>query len=549
MAYTQNFNDDDENKNQQAGSEQVLASSQGSVSNPDSGPSPAKQSKPTSSGSWTNLQQYVTANDGNDAQMGNKIKSGVEQRANQASEMGNQYSTTASSQIDQGTVRDQGIIDAVKTSPTAITQDEQKRAQFDKQWDAYYGGPQQTTDIEGYQQAGQQYNTVQDRAQNAQTQQGRQALLQDEYSRPNYTRGENTLDSFVLGAGNQGRQVLGDINREYGNYAQGWQGILDQVQGNIQQGIDTTNQTREQTRGATNEGIANYNQKFGNYEQQLAQERANWDKQFKGLKQDLNKDRYGVGGLDKDVAKWLDKSGLDLTSLVAKNDYRQLGDFINDDEKAAYKALNELGRIEGSQYQDFSKTGRGADDYFRKTGLYDKGQQAYDLWNQMTAAEKAEEEKRQREYDRLMGVVAPNSTLAGRSNDDINWALDQLGISFEDMNNFNMRGGDWGKYIDPTIDVSKSAVANDAQRKAWQELMGPLATKGFNRQLGSNNMGRYMDFDMDSFLADLPEFKAVQGGGTLPKSNNDPLAGLRQGVIKNDPVANQVNKQKKKWGF
>lgn len=378
MAIQQSW-DDDEEEGQQG--EQVISNQSNAMQSQGGGGGSQQaqgQTKQTSSGSWTNLMDYVDANSGEDARMGEKVESNIAGRADQATQSGKVYQDSASQAIDQGTVRDQGIVAAVGSNPVDVKQNQEE--QFRKQWDATYGGPKAAQDVAGYQDTAAQYRGVEDRAKNAQTHAGRQALLTDEYNRPNYTSGEKSLDSFILGAGDAGKQTLANINQNYSNYASGWDDLVNTVQGDIQQGMDTTAQTRDATRGAVNDARSNLTSNFGD-----AQNQADYaNDELQRLRRALSGTSTGgiAGGpspmdqalaelgVNKDVATFLMNNGMNLGSLL-RNDQAALGDFVRPEDKENYTALLDL-IGEQSDY-DFSKSDFTMNPYDIKNNLVNDG--------------------------------------------------------------------------------------------------------------------------------------------------------------------------------
>jgi len=353
MAYQQDFNlDEDKDKKQQDQGTVVASESSASTPSGGSGNGPQNQPKGTSSGSWTNLSNYITANQGNDSEMGNKVKSDIDTQADSATQAGQVYGETANSRIDSGTVRDNGTIDKIKTSPTAITGSADERAKFDTSWNAYYNGPNQANEVEGYQQTGQLYGAVEDSASNAQTYDGRKGLLKSSYARPSYSSGEQSLDSFIMGGGSGGRQAINDIQSNYSNFNNGWGDLVNSVQGNIQAGVDTTNKTREDTRSAVGQGVESYNKTFDDREVLLKEEGERQSREIERTRADLSSPgsarrqrAYAALGLNPEqiaIAESRYHGGSSNNSLITGGQRRGLGDLTSADEAASYAAINEL---------------------------------------------------------------------------------------------------------------------------------------------------------------------------------------------------------------
>lgn len=541
MAYAPDYNDEEDEENQSG--EQVLSGQSSELGQGAGGGSQQQsQSKPTQSGSWTNLLSYVNANEGNDAQMGEKIKGGLENRAQNAQSMGQTYGNKANQQVSENVIQDSGINEEVKSNAKGVYNDAEKKSQFDKQWDAYYKGPQQANEVEGYEDAQKEYKAVEDRAKTAETYDGRYALLEDEYARPNYTRGEKTLDSFILGAGQQGQQVLGDIKQNYGNYTSGWNDLVNSVSGNIQNAKDTTNQTRENTRNAVNSAIQNQENAFKNYQNQLAQEQSANQQRFNELQSGLsnrNADYYDDVGLDFDIGNYLSGMG-DLGTAISRNGARRIGDLANQNEVDNYNALLNLGRVEGGNFQDFSKSGNTADAYKLNTGLIDTARQAKAFQDDINAKVAAEQAKRDAEYTNMIRTLN-----AGKDKEKIGQLLNMLGISQSTYQNYRDREGkklDFGKIIGGGRSLVGENVMNTNEKNSWAPLMNMLQQSGFAPGMSDKlwDAGSYYDFDKKAlkdfnkkYSKSAPEMGPAMA--TNPLSNTDELPWWID-PTKSDPV-------------
>lgn len=546
MAYQQNFKDEEENKQDgQQGTEQVLAGQSSQMSTqPSAGPSQSgKPQSQRSSGAWTNLQSYVDANAGNDAAMANKIRSGIESRANEASTAGAAYKGQADRDIEAGTVRDDGIIRQVGEDPVGIinniwpsyssrgqqqgvtdqstagavastlngmnSTDPTRREQFDKQWDAYYTGPNNATEVQGYADTGAKYKKVDDRAQTAQSYEGTQALLRDEYDRSNYTQGENQLDAFIMGAGQQGRQVLDDINQTYSGFSKGWDDIVNQVNAGAAEGKRVTDETREGTRQATGDNITRHKDSYSAAADQAAQaaeaEAAAYAEAIKG-------NNYGAMGVDPAIAKWLAGLGVGVDRYVGQAEARKAGDFTTPEEEAAYNALIDLGRTPNDT-QDYTRTGRAADDIFDiNDQVYGAGSTAYKIYtsNEAEAAAKNSERAQEVGYVRslLENPVANKDAL-------YKWAAGR-GITKEQIDLAISNGIDISRFLEEGSNWDVADAADNADRSTWNEIIALLNSYGFNLggdALNDNTVrGDAYTFDKDGFLKALPPIVTNQGG-------------------------------------
>jgi len=265
---------------------------------------------PTKSGSFTNLNNYVTANAGNDATMGAAARGGVQQSANKADAAGTSVYDTGTTAVEAGTVRDDGTIQAVTNlgvvkpvtqtrtvaatpkaaagapapaparapapvgrapkpvgTPVVSAPGRQPAAtpkaapaapinaeQFGKQYNAEYDGPKTASAVSGYGEADAAYGKVDAQGKLAKGDLSeRGQLLDNVYGQDGkqYSQGEKRLDSFILGAGSEGRQALDGIGNDFGDYSGGWRGIQSMLGGKIDEGKATTTATRDGTRAAS----------------------------------------------------------------------------------------------------------------------------------------------------------------------------------------------------------------------------------------------------------------------------------------------------------
>jgi hypothetical protein len=514
VAYQHDFLDED--KNQQQGNPGQTLAGATSVVSPQGGGQASQApdaNKKTSSGSWTNLFDYVNANSGNDAKMGQAIGQNIEQRAGQAQNQAQSFADTTTQKVEAATVKDQGIIDAVSQNPNQVARDAEQRKQFDAQWDAQYRGPNQAQDVEGFGQTANQFAQVQDRANQAQSHGGRKTLLNDEYGRQDYTQGQKTLDSFILGAGEQGRQTLADINQNYGQFTQGWDELLGNLGQTIDQGRQTTEQTRNDTRNAVTSQISNYDNTFTERNAQLEAEMAQWDANRKALAENLakkqNLDRLG---LDRNTADYLTQHGLNLNSLYDASTAKKLGDYVSEDEQMAYESLFDLARAKGSEtYNDFSRSGLSENDYIRlNTDAINAGKNLTGLnstlQNQVQAANQAKANQYQQAVQALDGIG-----LVGVDRAPI---LSQLGISEAEYDRAKQAGINFQDYLKQTGNLSVGDLASTQQRNSWEQLLATLkgVDQGFTgKSIGTatGNPTQAFTFNADAFRQALPPDPAL----------------------------------------
>jgi hypothetical protein len=150
---------------------------------------------PTSSGQWTNLQNYLNANNG--AQFGTQFSGNIEKNVDQASgdlnNATNEFQQNVQASANQ---LDPRIIDELNTNPTSMSSEDQ--ASFQKAFRGGYQGPQNSASDVSFQKATSEAQNAYDESAAAKTAEGKFALLQKYFNNPNYTRGQQSLDSAIL---------------------------------------------------------------------------------------------------------------------------------------------------------------------------------------------------------------------------------------------------------------------------------------------------------------------------------------------------------------
>ena len=213
----------------------------------------AKNSGPTASGSFTNLQSYLDAN--KDLNFGSQVAGRVQGEVDKATTAQNQADTGFRGAVDQGTVKkDNSLLSAVNTDPNSIVSDQNKLSSFDKMRDATYGGPNSLVErADLYNPAQTQTDKAWQVSQQVGSEGGRKAYLDQQFGsgagRYDYSSGKQKLDNLLIAQDPTSKQAFQDVQSK----AQGaknsfgtLQSALDQY---AQQGKATTLDTRNTTRG------------------------------------------------------------------------------------------------------------------------------------------------------------------------------------------------------------------------------------------------------------------------------------------------------------
>lgn len=333
--------------------------------------------KPSKSGAFTNLLSYVGANKGNDGAMAGDIGGNVANQATAADTAGSTFKTNATTAIEKNTVRDDGTVAKVKALPTSPAPVPPVRTateppvpaptpaapidgkQFTTQYNANYTGPNSAVDVGGFAETGAAYGKVDNLGRMAGGDlSDRGVLLDDVYGKNGnqYRSGERKLDSFILGAGEQGQETLKNVANLYGNYSDNFEGIKNYIgtrtageeagTGLVGGAIDTTKQTRLDTRGAVDTAKTGFGEIFDPLKKQA---QTQTDASKVGYEQLTKGDRAALEkqGIDFGTYQFLSSlPGFNFKSIVDGPQAYGLGDLANDGTESSYTEL--LGLLGGA---------------------------------------------------------------------------------------------------------------------------------------------------------------------------------------------------------
>lgn len=163
-----------------------------------------------SSGSFTNLNQYVEANKDQGAGLGGKIQQNVEKSAQEgASALGESVKQYNQAQDAAGvnpenfsTEKVQSFAQKALSSPSKVGQSDidsfnEARTKSEALTSGKDTAPKTLTELNTYQDAKGKLQTTAEKAQSTGTEGGREQLLQETFKRPNYTKGQSTFDQLL----------------------------------------------------------------------------------------------------------------------------------------------------------------------------------------------------------------------------------------------------------------------------------------------------------------------------------------------------------------
>jgi hypothetical protein len=186
--------------------------------------------KPQGTG-WTNLQQYLTANEGQGAGVAQDITKGVQEKVDSADSNAKLWEQSAKARVDQSTKRDdQGFTNQINTDPTKI---DKNAFNAWAQLQSYWGGANAQADS-GYGDVYGQTQQAKQAVQGMQNYDTQKALAQQTYGKNGrYTQGMGTLDTFIMRGDKAGQQALQGFQDRNKNVGAGF----DQAKANVDQYI------------------------------------------------------------------------------------------------------------------------------------------------------------------------------------------------------------------------------------------------------------------------------------------------------------------------
>lgn len=165
---------------------------------------PASLPEKKASGQYTNIQAYLGANTEQAANMGNTITQNVEDKSVQAQD---DISKLASEKPNTAAVDPNKYL----ANPVASDAVEYKALKDT----GGYTGPSDLAGTQNYKNAYGSASAADSLVKATGTEEGRMTLLQDQYKRPNYSRGLQTLDQALLQNDPTSKQKFADINQKY----------------------------------------------------------------------------------------------------------------------------------------------------------------------------------------------------------------------------------------------------------------------------------------------------------------------------------------------
>lgn len=339
-----------------------------------SGGQVSPQGKPTSSGRFQNIQGYLNANKSSNlaGQIGQNLQKDTQGVQDSIQKSKQEFDTEAQGGRQQ---YDDQFVKSTIQNAGAIQNPEVEK--FQKLRDAQYQGP---SDLQNASSLQQNVQNVRSLAQSGATEEGRFNLLKNYFNKPQYTRGQQTLDNLLIQANPEQNKKLQQA-RVYGNQAQQQ---FTQNRTAAQQAADQFKQEAQATQAQTRQELSTAQTEFEKQlqdrtlQQKQQQETlfGNMDKalQDKELDDDTyNRLRQGLG-LEVDTPLY----NVDPSRFISKSWEPSIQTVAGEADYDRYSGLSKLASQDPTLLTDRSLAGQ----YDRMGPInYDQQgfQQTYDL--------------------------------------------------------------------------------------------------------------------------------------------------------------------------
>ncbi len=310
----------------------------------------------TASGSFTNLQRYLDANES--LKFGQQVAGRVGQDVDKAVQGQQQADSQFTQKVDQSTIsEDPEVVAQIRNNPQALAADEAKKSAVFKMRDAQYQGPKNLVDeSELYSQA---YNPT-NRATTVGTQvgneSGRKAYLDEQFGakagRYDYTGGQKKLDNYLIQNDEGSKDAFAAVGKRASDAGAGFESLKEKLAAYAGQGATKTAGARASTRGAL--GLADdgtFNKDADVYKiQQAAAERAaqlnkQRDSDYELLQKSLSSKKPDAEPLKKigvNANQQLFKVDPTNARYLQKQRDASLHDAATPEEQARVEALSQL---------------------------------------------------------------------------------------------------------------------------------------------------------------------------------------------------------------
>lgn len=295
MAYVFNQNNSDQDKDKDGAQPVQTNSGESSVSAPASasGSSAPANATPenkqnTSSGRFTNLNNYLKANQNYNKDNGGlagKVVGNVQQQGQQLQNniQGAQQTFQQQGQNAIGQVNNLNTVQQAVSNPVSVANNADDLAKVQASANASYTGPNSLQDLTGAQNQGTLEAKAQDyssQVKQGQTESGRFNLLKNMFSRPSYSQGQQTLDNVLIQGNKDQLGALKGANRDVANVNNSLNAANSSAQQQATAFKNQANDIRTQTNDLLNNRVTAENQAIQDRYTQAQQQQTDAMNQF-----------------------------------------------------------------------------------------------------------------------------------------------------------------------------------------------------------------------------------------------------------------------------
>lgn len=378
---------------------------------------PTGSGKPTSSGSWVNLNSYLDANKDQGAQVGQTIAGTVEDLGNKAQTSIDTLGTNFNAAVQNNSVKqDQDAVNNAISGAQGLkagqSLDDNTFNAFQAQKNATYGGPTDVTGFDGYTDAQKNVNTASTAVGQTGSEAGRNVLLQNQYKNSSvngYNQGENNLDQLLLENSPGAQEALHPLQSKWANLSNALGTTVSTGNAAAQTGAQSTAQTAQSAAKAAADAQAAYEASLNQTTQDQWAKTQELINQYKGqpLANNMTPEQLAASGLtlgqkvyNTNLQNYVNQS----TPTAATN--------ANLDQYAQDAALSKLAGVNG-MLQDTSLAGTA------NMGMFDKS---------LAPALKDADDQYQKNYN-SPGTQIPLMKMPDGSMQDINHFFGDMGAN------------------------------------------------------------------------------------------------------------------------
>jgi hypothetical protein len=233
MPYLPYDNTDDENKKasqEQSASADGSTNISGQSATVSGATNPGSSAPAGKSGAYANLSEYIDANKDQSSQMGANVANTLTAAGSTVKNDINNTAQDFSQQVDKGTLSNlananqdvDSTINQAKTLSAGNQVAADQMGRFKDISNASYAGPADVSASQYYGQTNQDLNKADQYKNNAQTDKGRYALLQQVFNSPTYSQGQQNLDNALIVSNDQARNAIGDAGHSLDSLDSNW---------------------------------------------------------------------------------------------------------------------------------------------------------------------------------------------------------------------------------------------------------------------------------------------------------------------------------------